>query len=534
MPKLTFLTRFAAFAFFAAASVPALAQMPDAPARDEGEGPWSRLVIRGATLIDGTGAPPVGPVDVVVENDRIAAIRSVGYPGVPISEGRRPGPGEREIDAHGMYLLPGFVDMHGHIGGNSQGTVPEYVFKLWMAHGITTVRDPGSGNGMDWTLRHREMSEANLITAPRIKSYISFGSTSGGWDRGVDTPETARAWVGHVADAGADGVKFFGAPPAIMEAAFDELSQRGLRSAMHHAQLNVTSMNVLRSASLGLTTMEHWYGLPEALFDDRTVQDYPLDYNYNNEQHRFGEAGRLWLQAAAPGSPRWNAVMDSLVALDFTIDPTFTIYEASRDLMREMRAEWHDEYTLPSLWSFFRPSRVAHGSYWFNWGTEQEIAWKENFRLWMAFVNEFKNRGGRVTTGSDSGFIYKVYGFGYVRELELLREAGFHPLEVIWSATLKGAEALGVDQEIGSIQVGKKADMVLVQQNPLANLKTLYGTGFVKLNDETGEVERVGGVRWTIKDGIVYDAPALLEDVREIVARSKVEAGIPPGVMRVN
>ncbi len=504
--------------------------MPDAPNRSEGEGPWNRLVIRGATLIDGTGAPPIGPMDIVIEGDRITSIRSVGYPGVPINDARRPGPADHEIDAHGMYVLPGFVDMHGHIGGSSQGTIPEYVFKLWMAHGITTIRDPGSGNGMDWTLRHRDRSAGNTITAPRIMSYVTFGSN---WSREVVTPKDAREWVRYIADAGADGIKFFGAPPKVLAAALDEAKARGLRTAMHHAQLHVTRTNVLQSATMGLTTMEHWYGLPEALFRDRTVQDYPLDYNYNDEQHRFGEAGRLWQQAAPPYSDRWNMVMDSLIALDFTIDPTFTIYEASRDLMRETRAEWHEEYTLPSLWEFYRPSRRAHGSYWFDWGTEQEVAWKNNFRLWMTFVNEYKNRGGRVTVGSDAGYIYKLYGFGYVRELELLREAGFHPLEVVWSATLKGAEALGMDDEVGSVQVGKKADLIILSENPLANLKTLYGTGAIRLNDETGEVERVGGVRWTIKDGIVYDAPALLDDVRAMVSRAKVEAGIPPGPMRV-
>src|SRR5262249_42443593 len=78
------------------------------------------------------------------------------------------------------------------------------------------------------------------------------------------------------------------------------------------------------------------------------------------------------------------------------------------------RAEWHDRYTLPSLWKFYQPSREAHGSYWFYWTTQDEIEWKNNYKLWMAFVNEFKNRGGRVTTGSDFGFIYKTYGLEYI------------------------------------------------------------------------------------------------------------------------
>ncbi len=495
------------------------AQIPAAPERGEGEGPFGKLIIRGVTLINSTGAPPVGPVDIVVEKNLITKVRSVGYPGASIREEDRPKaePGDKVLDCTGMYVLPGFIDMHGHIGGQSQGTPSEYVFKLWLAHGITTIRDPASGNGVTWTLEHKKKSQQNLIVAPRILCYASFGS---GWDKPVTSAEEAREWVRDNAKRGADGIKFFGAPPAIFKAALDENRKLGLRSACHHAQLEVGRMNVLATASAGLTTMEHWYGLPEALFDGQTLQDYPADYNYNNEQHRFEEAGRLWKQAAKPGSTRWNYIMDSLLKLDFTIDPTFNIYDANRDFMRARQADWHKIYTLPSLWKFYAPSRISHGSYWFDWGTEQEVAWKENYRLWMQFVNEYKNKGGRVTAGSDSGFIYQLYGFGYIRELELLREAGFHPLEVIRAATLKGAEALGMDQQIGSIEVGKYADMVILKENPLANLKVLYGTGTIKL-DDNNEAVRVGGVDFTIKDGIVYDAKRLLADVKAIVDKAK-------------
>jgi hypothetical protein len=99
----------------------------------------------------------------------------------------------------------------------------------------------------------------------------------------------------------------------------------------------------------------------------------------SNEQNRFEEAGKLWQQAAAPYSEHWNKVMNELIALDFTLDPTFNIYEANRDLMHARRAEWHEDYTLPSLWKFYEPSRVSHGSYWHSWGTEQEVEWKKNY-----------------------------------------------------------------------------------------------------------------------------------------------------------
>jgi len=491
------------------------------------QGPFNQLIIRGVTLINGNGAPPVGPVDIVVKNNIITKIQTVGFPGI---ETNRKGPKLEkdgfEIDCTGMYLLPGFIDMHGHIGGNSQGASPEYVFKLWLAHGITTIREP-SGRGVDFTLDLKNKSAKNKIIAPRIFSYTGFGS---GAD--INNPEEAREWVRNNAEKGADGIKFFGSSPDIMKAALDENKKLGLKSACHHSQMSVARWNVLNSARAGLTTMEHWYGLPEALFSDRTIQNYPPNYNYQNEQHRFEEAGKLWEQAAIPYSDHWNNVMNELIDLDFTLDPTFNIYEASRDLHRARRAEWHEDYTLPSLWKFYEPSKISHGSYWHYWGTEQEVAWKNNYKLWMTFINEYKNRGGRVTAGSDSGFIYQLYGFAYIRELELLREAGFHPLEVIRAATLNGAEALGADKLIGSVEVGKMADFLIIEENPLENLKVLYGTGAIKLNDKN-IVTRVGGVKYTVKDGIIYDSKKLLNQVKEMVKVAKEKEGFElkqPGI----
>ena len=491
------------------------AQITKAPLVKEGDGPYTQLIIRGVTLINGTGAPPFGPVDIVIEKNRIVKIQNVGSPSLPINAARRPAlkEGGKEINCEGMYAMPGLIDMHGHIGGKEQGTPAEYVFKLWMAHGITTIRDPSAGNGLSWVLEHKTKSLENTITAPRIFAYTAFGQGS---KTPITNAEEARTWVRENAKNGADGIKFFGAPPQVMDAAIRENKALGLRSTCHHAQVDVARWNVVNSAKAGMTSMEHWYGLPEALFEDKTIQNFPADYNYNNEEHRFEEAGKLWKQAAAPYTPHWNKVMNDLLAVDFTLDPTFNIYDANRDLHRARRAEWHENYTLPSLWKFYEPSFQSHGSYWVNWGTEQEVEWKNNYRLWMTFVNEYKNRGGRVTAGSDNGFIYETYGFGYIRELELLREAGFHPLEVIRSATLYGAQALGQEKDLGSVEVGKLADIVIVNANPLKNLQVLYGTGAVHLTPDN-KITRIGGVQYTVKDGIVYDAKKLLRDVKNMV-----------------
>jgi imidazolonepropionase-like amidohydrolase len=470
-------------------------------------------------------------VDIVVEGDRIAEVRSVGYPGVPIREGGRPDAGDFEMDGTGMFLMPGFVDMHAHTGGPGKAPQAEYTYKLWMAHGVTTSRGVGHGPMM-WALQEKALAERNEIVAPRMFTYARPGEA---WDQGaLDSPEKAREWVRWAAAVEVDGARIDGLKlagsnldPEILAALIDEAQQHGLGTVAHIGQTHLSRMTALDAAELGLDMMTHYYGLFESMLTDYSIQDWPLDYNYNDEQHRFGQVGRLWEQSAEPGSAQWDALIERFLELDFGLDPTMTIYEASRDVMRAREAEWHDRYTLPTQWDFYRPSRQAHGSYWFYWTSEDEFHWKRFYQRWMRFLNDYKNAGGIVTTGSDSGFIYKLYGFDYIRELELLREAGFHPVEVIRAATYHGAlqlhkpKGMENDLQFGIIRPGMKADFVLVDENPLENLKVLYGTGAVKLNDDTGEVERVGGIRYTVKDGIVYDARKLLEDVARMVEDAK-------------
>jgi imidazolonepropionase-like amidohydrolase len=506
---------------------PRMIPAPDR-AEGEGEGPYSRLIIRGAIVIDGTGAPPRGPVDIVVENNRIVDIKSVGYPGLEIEEDDRPTDATREIDAQGQYVMPGIVDMHTHTGGATKAAEAEYTYKLWMGHGITAVRGVPSGN-MAFSLGEKDRSAKNEIVAPRMFAYARPGSGERFEDRKILTPADAREWVQYAASQGVDGLKLGSYRPAIMEALIDEAEDHGLGSTAHLGQMGVAQMNAQDAARLGLGTLTHYYGLFESLYENHDVQPWPVDMNYNNEQHRFGQVARQWRLIASRGSEKWNALLAEFRDLDFTLDPTFGIYSAGRDVSRMRNADWHKEYTLPTQWDFYTPNRESHGAYWFYWTTEDEVAWKNFYRVWMQFVNDYKNMGGRVTVGSDSGFIYQLYGFGTILELEMLQEAGFHPLEVIRSATMHGAQALfgpkGSDIEFGVIRPGLLADLIIVEENPLENLKVLYGSGAVRLNDETGVPERTKGIRYTIKDGIVYDAEQLLADVREMVIAQKAERG---------
>ena len=503
------------------------AQVRPAPPRAEGDGPFERLIIRGATVIDGTGAPPQGPADIVIEGNRIVAIVGVGVPNRPINPAGRPTGATREIQAEGMYVMPGLIDNHLHTGDPTKTPEAEYIYKLWMAHGITAGRGVEYGP-YEWSMSERARSAKNEITAPRMFVYLRPGQ---GWDQGpVRTPEQARAWVRWIAQHGADGIKLSAHPPAIMKALLEEAKAQGLGSTAHLAQTGVAQMNAIDAARLGLGTVTHFYGLFESLYSGSDVQPWPVDMNYNDEQHRFGQVARQWNLIRGPGTPEWTALLKEFKDLGTVLDPTMVAYLASRDVMRMRNADWHATYTLPSLWDYYQPSRDNHGSYYYDWTAGDEIAWKNFYRVWMQFLNDYKNIGGRVTVSSDAGFIYNLFGFGTIQEMELLQEAGFHPLEIIRGATMHAAQALfepkGREPEFGIVREGMLADLAIVGENPIANIKVLYGTGAVRLNDATGQPERVGGVVYTIKDGIVYDAKQLLADVARMVAQQKAARGI--------
>src|SRR3569832_225691 len=150
--------------------------VPAATSRDRGIGPFKQLALRSATVIDGTGAPPIGPVDIIVENGRIVSIKKVvgyGYGGKPAE------PADHEIDCRGKWVTPGFIDCHAHAGvayHSANGWVPpvDYVYKLWLAHGVTTVREMGSMNGLSWMIDQKQRSAENTIAAPRLLSYAYF------------------------------------------------------------------------------------------------------------------------------------------------------------------------------------------------------------------------------------------------------------------------------------------------------------------------------------------------------------------------
>lgn len=509
--------RFSPLIALCGASV-ALAQQSIPPSPSPGVR-YDRLLIRNAMVVDGAGNPARGPMDIVVEGSTIASIR----PARPISEFARSTPPaagaerstrprvgaeyDRVIDATGMYVTPGLVDLHGHImfGRNGVPWPKDYVYKLWLAHGITTVREPGSGEGTDTTVAHARLGAENRVAAPTIIPYVAVEA---------DHPDSARAQIRRARLRGARGLKVFINRPDVWIAIADEARKLELPIA---TDLKIQETDAVRAAQLGVRTLEHWYGVPDAAIPG--PQRFPDTYSYDREADRFRWAGDLWRQA---DSARLSAVLDTMLAHGVTWDPTFAVYEANRDLTRARTLPWFREYAMPQLMRFFEPDPERHGSYHFDWTTTDEVMWRDNMRIWMQWVREYAARGGNVTVGSDAGFIYHLYGFGTIREMELHQEAGFHPIEVIQHATSNGAQALGL-ATTGVVRPGFSADLAIVDGNPLRNLKVFYGTGVEAEQD--GKIVRRGGVRYTIKQGIVFDAQQLLAEVREMVRSAAASQG---------
>jgi hypothetical protein len=289
----------------------------------------------------------------------------------------------------------------------------------------------------------------------------------------------------------------------------DEAKKQGLRVAHH---VGVENMDALDNISFRTTTIEHWYGIPEAAIPG--PQNFPPDFTYANELLRFRYAGRVWREA---DPEKLDAVLQGMVQMGVGWDPTFAIYEAARDLQRALTQPAFKDYLHPALERYFAPDPSKHGSFFFGWTNTDEVYWRENYRIWMDAVKRFSDLDGLVTTGEDAGFIYQLFGFCYLRELQLHEEAGFHPIEVIEHATHNGAKALGKEDELGRIRPGHVADIVVVNGNPLENLQVLMPRGL----NETLDAQAEGGIEWTIKDGIPYKAEALLEDARNIVAEAR-------------
>jgi imidazolonepropionase-like amidohydrolase len=484
-----------------------------------------RLLVQHAMVITGNGTPAYGPVDILSEDGVISRIGTAGA-GWPEAD--------MVIDATGKWVMPGIVNTHMHWHEVRSGPVPiQYERDLYLANGVTTAREVG-GN-FEKTKQWRAESAAHQIVAPRIVLYPMLADLVGPDQVYRKTPAEIHDLVKSAKQRGADGIKLIGPLDRDQAAAaIAEAKVQGLPTTVHIAVAETTARDYV---DLGINCIEHFYGVGDASLDG--IQDFPPEHNANNEIHRFGRAGELYIQENF-NPEKLAKLLDDMVARHVAWSPTMSTYEANRDLLKAQNLPWYKDYLHPALEDYMAPSMTRHGAYWMGWTNTQEVRWRKDYQVWMAALLQFGLKGGLIGIGDDAGYLYgSLYGFGTVRELELHEEAGFHPLEVIRHATVEGAKILGLDEKLGRIREGFIADLLVVNGNPLADLRLLnpYGTdvmlydgkpidnyaGFVQPGDPHVTLGHGGGIEWTIKDGIPYHVPTLMKDVKDMVTKARAD-----------
>jgi hypothetical protein len=488
------------------------------------EGPFDRLIIRNAMVIPGHGGPAYGPADIIIEGGMIDQI--ISYNGVTGRPADAPlPPADRVIDATGMYVMPGLIDLHAHI--RSAELPLQYVYNLKLAHGVTTMVN-GTGRGWDDAREQQELSDDNRITAPRMFPIRDWGPSRARDPGNAPPADEIEPWhdASRAADLApeliADGThvvrvgslawddELFG---AVTKAVYDA----GGITTVHLPPSDISVVNAVKAAELGVTMLEHHYGYAESSLGSR-VQAFPPDYNYMDESERFRYAGAIWQEA--DDEVLFGEVVDRLVASGVSLIPTMSTYEANRDINRAMSLPWHEKYTHAQLIDWYFPNPANHAAHHWDWTSKDEQRWSDTFKKWQRLILEFHERGGHLSYAVDDPYLWNTSGIANVRELQLIHEAGLDPLEVIRSATRNSALTLR-RPDLGLVQTGFTADLAIVDGNPLDNLRYLYAFGALDRTDD-GEIVRRGGIRWTVKEGVVFDNAVLMDEVERMVAESKV------------
>jgi len=480
------------------------------------------LVIKNALVVNGRGTPAEGPMDLVIRDGLISDVIKADAISAGWGDGGNNLPaGAHVIDASGMVVMPGLIDSHTHVPTDPAHCGPggwQYAYKLWLGHGITTIRTVDFTNTAE-LVAHRDCMEADpTVAIPR--SVIMAGGFPP--NKRLEADE-ARDYVRRYAAMGADGIKLIPGMLVTLDldtlaAICDETDQAGMEAGVAiHLALN-SGIDAVMASDAGVRTIEHTYGIPEAAMPG--VQRFPLAYNEMDELQRFRQSGLNWSDAERYPD-RIRTVLEMMVENDTAWSPTMAVYEANRDIARSQSTPYYDKYATPVLLNRWKPSPSIHASYHFDWRTCDEIAWKEKYRIWMKYLQVFYEMGGTIIAGADAGWLHTLYGFSLIRELELLQEAGFHPIDVVRMATTASAEVLALPELADGIFPGAVADLAIVDGNPLENFKVMYGTGVDRFLPDKVTKVRTGGVRWTIRDGTVFDARALLKDVEKYVQAMK-------------
>ena len=396
-------------------------------------------VLVGPTLIDGTGEPPKGNAVIIVSGNEIVTVTNqTEYYSKYYSTINNETTRENILNLTGKYVIPGLFDMHAHVAGVRKNSYnqdfSENALKMLLDYGVTTIRSPAGPTDQSIALKHNvsegiiegpEMFTAGrLLNGPQIA--IPFV------EKQISTEEQAREEVRNQAAAGVDYVKLYvGLPPNLVQAAIDEAHSQGIGVIGH---LYMTSWT--DAANMGIDALTHGVPVNPSLLPSGDSREQFLENGGGPFDHL------LWLDLLDLDSTEINEMINALVENSVPVDPTLSIYET---MLRD------DGY------GFSDP--------------QNQLRWAKVLQL----TKIMHDKGVQILSGSDIPNFGLIPGASLHNELELLTEAGIKPLEVVAIATNNGAEALGIDNRVGTIEAGKEADVIILTSNPIENISNTKG-----------------------------------------------------------
>lgn len=431
------------------------------PAEQPSSEPPSVVVIEGGTLISGTGAPAVSGTTILIEEGRIREIGQQGELTIP--------PDAYVVEAADKYIIPGLIDSHVHYD------MP-WLHRLYLANGVTTVRDLGGSIERLTTLRE-EIATGNIL-APRM--FISGMPINPGSVRAMNLG-SSREMAEQLVEAGVDGIKVTGYTTDELRDIVEVAHANGLIVYGHTGPKRGNRAPGARLAvEAGLDGIEHALGVLEDAMDEAV--HVPADYDPFDANHIF----RYWYG-------RMHTVVNSN-----------TVSELVRLMVEE------DVYFAPTLINFVRnfeqrntpavdsdpnlkyipedePDRFGQFT------DEERGEWTKTMALMKEATYKFHEAGGLLINGTDSPGA-ALPGWSVHQEMELFVEAGLTPMAALQTTTLNNAKVLGKEDELGTVEAGKYADLVILEADPLEDISN------------TQEIHLV------IKDGLILDPEVLLED----------------------
>ena len=421
----------------------------------------SLVAVEGATLIDGTGAAPVPNTTLLIEDGRI---RQIGRRGeVPIP------PGAQIIQADGKYLIPGLIDAHVHYNA-------PFLHRLYLAHGVTTVRDVGTSLERILTLRE-EIATGNIL-APRL--FTTGGSINTRSLRAAGV--SAREMTERLAEAGVNGIKVTGYNEEELKDILEVAHAHGLLG-FGHTRLDP---GALRAVQIGLDGIEHVTDLLEDCVEENPP--FPMDFDWDRRDHFF----RYYYSQLhrAVNRTKMDEIIQLMVQNDVYLDPTLVNY--NRGFVQRGTAQLVADPAFR-----YMPEEYDRSDRYGEYGPLDREHWTKTFALMQEATYKFFKAGGFLLMGTDSQAAAPdgaLPGWSMHQELEFFVDAGLTPMEALQTATFNNAKVMKQEKDLGSLETGKYADLVILDANPLENISN------------TQKIHLV------IKDGLVLDPQALLRE----------------------